>query len=268
METKNINTGDDGLPGHYYDENNLDYVLVWSDEFDYEGKPDESKWDYDVGVHFNDELQYYTRGENAEVIGGQLVISARKEKSHGYEYTSSRLVTRGKGDWLYGKIEVSAKLPYGTGTWPAIWMLPTESYYGRWPASGELDIMEHVGCNQDQIHFSAHTLDFNHTKLTEITEYLHIDDVSGKFHKYSLEWLPDKLKFMVDDKVHLVYKRPKSMDSPQFGQWPFDRRFHLVLNVAVGGFWGGKNGIDDTIFPQQMTVDYVRVYQAAELVKR
>ncbi|MBN2882409.1 MAG: glycoside hydrolase family 16 protein [Clostridia bacterium] len=251
-----------------YDENNLTYELVWSDEFNYEGLPDPAKWAYDVGVHFNNELQYYTGGENTEVKDGRLVIKALKEQSNGYKYTSSRLVTRHKGDWLYGKFEISAKLPSGTGTWPAIWMLPTDAEYGRWPASGEIDIMEHVGYNQNQIHFSAHTLEFNHTKRTEITAYTHVDDVSEKFHKYSLEWLPDKLRFMVDDREYFKYKPTDLVECPQFIHWPFDQKFHLVLNIAVGGFWGGKNGVDDSIFPQEMTVDYVRVYQAKELKDR
>lgn len=133
--------------GFEYDYSALTWELVWSDEFDYEGAPDPEKWGYDVGGSGwgNHELQNYTEGENASVADGVLTIEARKETLGGMDYTSTRLVSRGKGDWLYGRIEVCAKLPSGRGTWPAIWMLPTDWAYGDWPASGEIDIMEHVG---------------------------------------------------------------------------------------------------------------------------
>ena len=145
-------------------------------------------------------------------------------------------------------------------------MLPTDNDYGRWPKSGEIDIMEHVGYNQDQIHFSAHTQKYNHTKNTEITKYTHVDGVSDGFHKYSLEWFPDKLKFYVDDIVRFIYSPNEKSDLQDHSLWPFDKRFHLVLNVAIGGFWGGVEGVDDSIFPQEMEIDYVRVYQADELM--
>lgn len=248
-----------------YNEKKLNYRLVWSDEFDYEGKLDITKWNYDVGVHFNNELQYYTDGENSEIRSGRLVITARQQNHKGFKYTSARIVSKGKGDWIYGKFDISARLPKGIGTWPAIWMLPTENYYGRWPKSGEIDIMEHVGYNQDQIHFSAHTQKYNHMKKTEITKYTHIDSVSERFHKYSFEWLPDKLKFYVDDIIQFIYRPNEKFDMPDYTHWPFDRKFHLVINIAVGGFWGGVKGVDDSIFPQKMEIDYVRVYQADEL---
>jgi beta-glucanase (GH16 family) len=251
--------------GYEYDEKQLNYRLVWSDEFDLGNRPNPSKWSYDAGVHFNNELQYYTDAENAVVEDGRLIITAKKQDRNGFKYTSARLVSKNKGDWLYGKFDISAKLPLGIGTWPAIWMLPTKNIYGRWPKSGEIDIMEHVGYNQDQIHFSAHTHEYNHTKKTEITKFTHIENVSGSFHKYSLEWLPDKLKFFVDDKLHFTYKPADLSDCPDYTYWPFDRKFHLVLNIAVGGFWGGVKGVDDSIFPQAMEIEYVKVYQADEI---
>src|SRR4026208_2586222 len=149
--------------------------LVWSDEFDYNGLPDPKKWSYDVGGHGwgNKELQYYTerRKENARVENGKLIIEARRDSWEGHEYTSARLVTKGKGDWTYGRFEVKAKLPSGRGTWPAIWMLPTERSYGEsyWPDNGEIDIMEHVGYDPDVVHGSAHTKAYYHSINTQKT---------------------------------------------------------------------------------------------------
>jgi beta-glucanase (GH16 family) len=252
--------------GYEYDEENLSYKLVWSDEFDYEGLPDETKWGYDVGGRGwgNRELQYYTEGENVEVKDGFLVITARKEEYYGNDYTSTRLITKGKGDWLYGKIEISAKLPSGRGTWPAIWMLPTRTIYGGWPRSGEIDIMEHVGFAQGEIHGTIHTEAYNHMKGTQIGKSVTREDVSEAFHKYSLEWFPDKIKIFIDDKLYFVYKPSNMINCPKSEEWPFDNEFHLIMNIAVGGSWGGAQGVDDSIFPQEMVVDYVRVYQAEE----
>ncbi|MBN2882408.1 MAG: glycoside hydrolase family 16 protein [Clostridia bacterium] len=255
--------------GFEYDEDNLTYNLVWADEFDYEGLPDDSKWSYDVGGRGwgNNELQYYTEGENANVSDGYLTITARKEEYRGNDYTSSRMVTKLKGDWLYGKIEVSAKLPSGRGTWPAIWMLPTRSVYGGWPRSGEIDIMEHVGFAQGEIHGTVHTDAYNHKDGTQIGKSITRDDVSEVFHKYSIEWFPDKIVFMIDDKLYFIFKPSNLINCPSDEEWPFDQKFHLILNIAIGGDWGGAQGIDDSIFPQEMVIDYVRVYQAEEFAK-
>jgi len=149
------------------------YELVWSDEFNYSGLPDGSKWSYDTdgnaGGWGNNEAQFYTSGrlKNAEVKDGVLSINAIKEDYEGRKYTSARLVTRGKGDWLYGKVEVRAKLPDGRGMWPAIWILPTDWSYGGWPASGEIDIMENVGYDPFVIVASAHTQAYNHVQGTQ-----------------------------------------------------------------------------------------------------
>ena len=249
-----------------YDYDNLNYNLVWSDEFDYEGSVDESKWSYDYGGNGwgNNELQFYTRGENASVEDGYLYITAKKETINKREYTSSRLVTKGKGDWLYGKIEVLAKLPEGRGTWPAIWMLPTKNIYGTWPASGEIDIMEHVGFAMGEIHGTIHTSAYNHMKGTQIGKSVIREDASSEFHKYTVEWLPDRLIFYIDDKLYFIYRPSNLINCPGYEQWPFDNEFHLILNIAIGGNWGGAKGVDDSIFPQQMVIDYVRVYQASE----
>ncbi|MDF2951820.1 MAG: laminarinase, glycosyl hydrolase family 16 er [Anaerocolumna sp.] len=253
--------------GFVYDYDTLTYDLVWSDEFDYEGAPDETKWSYDVGGHGwgNNELQYYTNGDNATVENGNLVIEARKEEQEGKEYTSSRLVTKGKGDWLYGKIEVRAKLPSGVGTWPAIWMLPTDWVYGSWPASGEIDIMEHVGYRQNTIHASIHTKSYYHTIGTQKTATKYIETASEDFHVYTVEWLPDKIMAYIDDELYFTFEPVKYKPNPTTAEWPFDQKMHLLLNIAVGGNWGGANGVDESIYPVEMLVDYVRVYQSKEI---
>ena len=172
--------------GYEYDYGKLKYDLVWSDEFNYEGIPDPEKWSYDVGGHGggNDEYQFYTDGKNCFVKDGHLVIEARKESYEGKDYTSAKLISKGKGDWLYGKFEVRAKLPYGKGNWPAIWMLSSDWEYGEWPASGEIDIMEHVGNNLDQIHASVHTASYYHCINTQKTAIKHVDGVCDVVLEY------------------------------------------------------------------------------------
>lgn len=253
--------------GYEYDYETLTYELVWSDEFDYEGAPDDEKWDYDTGGSGwgNNELQYYTKGENVEVRDGLLVIEARKEAQGTKDYTSTRLVSRGKGDWLYGRIEVCAKLPSGVGTWPAIWMLPTDWKYGDWPASGEIDIMEHVGYDQGAVHASVHTKTYNHSIGTQKTARINSETVSEEFHVYALEWLPDKIIVSMDGEAYFSFEPTKYKSSPTFEEWPFDKRMHLLINFAVGGNWGGQRGVDDSVYPQGFEVDYVRVYQSPEI---
>ncbi len=255
--------------GFIYDENNLDYQLVWSDEFDYEGLPDDTKWGYDTGGHGwgNNELQYYTEGDNVRVTDGKLIIEARKEKHGEMDYTSTRLISKGKGDWLYGKIEVSAKLPRGRGTWPAIWMLPTDWEYGNWPNSGEIDIMEHVGFDMNKVLGSVHTKAYHHSIGTHKSGYKVLEKVDEQFHVYAIEWLPDQIKFYMDGEMYFKFKPADFVETPSFKEWPFDKRFHLLMNIAVGGNWGGQRGIDDSIWPQTMEIDYVRVYQAEEINK-
>lgn len=239
------------------------YQLVWSDEFDYSGLPDSTKWSFDTRGNAtgwgNDEDQFYTskRLANAEVKDGKLFINALNDDFEGHKYTSARLVTRGKGDWLYGKFEISARLPEGRGLWPAIWMLPTDWKYGGWPASGEIDIMENVGYMPDTILATAHTQTYNHKIGTQRSDTICVPTCYNKFHVYTMEWSPDQYKVFVDSVHYFTFKN----EGTGFKEWPFDKRFHLLLNVAVGGGWGGKMGIDDSIFPQSMVVDYVHVYQ-------
>ncbi|MBI1770396.1 MAG: glycoside hydrolase family 16 protein [Bacteroidetes bacterium] len=240
--------------------------LVWQDEFNYTGMPDSTRWGYDLGDGCpnvcgwgNNEEEFYTKDlKNARVENGSLIIEARKESLWGKAFTSSRLVTKFKGDWKYGRIEVRAKLPRGKGTWPAIWMLSTDWKYGGWPASGEIDIMEHVGFDAGVIHATLHSEKYNHVKRTQQEGKTTIPDCQDSFHVYVVDWKEDQIDFFVDNKIYHSVKRNSKDD---FTGWPFDQRFHLILNIAVGGNWGGMQGIDPDIWPQQMIVDYVRVYQ-------
>ena len=207
----------------------------------------------------NNEAEYYTASDpdNVWVSDGVLAITARREPMGGREYTSARLVTRGKGDWLYGKVEVRALLPTGRGSWPAIWMLPTDWEYGGWPESGEIDIMENVGYDPDTIVGSAHTLKYNHSIGTQRNSRIACPTCYTEFHVYGMEWEPGEYRLYLDGKPYFTFKD----EGTGFGAWPFDKRFHLLLNLAVGGNWGGAEGIDDSLFPHRMLVDYVRVYQ-------
>lgn len=237
------------------------HVLVWADEFDRDGLPDPARWSYDVGGHGwgNEEPQFYTerRRENARVEQGHLVIEARKEAWQGAPYTSARLVTKGKGDWTYGRIEVRAQVPRGRGSWPAIWMLATTPGRMTWPDDGEIDIMEHVGFDHGVVHGSVHTRAYHHSIGTQKTARVRVPDVADAFHVYAIEWTRERIRFFIDDREYFQFAR----ESDDRKVWPFDGPFHLLLNVAVGGAWGGQQGIDDASLPYRMRVDYVRVYQ-------
>lgn len=234
--------------------------LLWSDEFNGNGLPDPRKWDYQAGGDGwgNQELQHYTKSrmENARVEKGHLTITARREDFEGMKYTSARLVTKGRGEWTYGYIEVRAKLPRGRGTWPAIWMLPANPNGYSWPEFGEIDIMEHVGFDPGRIHASVHTRAFNHVAGNQKTTSMMVQDAMDAFHTYAIHWTPKFIEGSIDGKPY--YRFDNSGKS--HAEWPFDAPFYLLLNVAVGGGWGGKEGVDDSIWPQSMVVDYVRVY--------
>ncbi|TAH19366.1 MAG: glycoside hydrolase family 16 protein [Cytophagales bacterium] len=239
----------------------LEKTLVWSDEFDYTGLPDAKKWNYDVGGEGwgNQERQFYTkeRTKNARVENGKLIIEAHKEDFSGSKYTSARLVTKGKGDWTYGTIEVRAKLPKGVGTWPAIWMLASTENL-KWPDDGEIDIMEHVGYDPNVIHGTVHTKAYNHSIGTQKGSQINIDDAQEAFHTYRIEWDGKVIDWYVDDKKYFSFFNTNGGTKDTY---PFTYNFHLLLNIAIGGSWGGQKGIDDTIFPQRMEIEYVRVYQ-------
>jgi beta-glucanase (GH16 family) len=257
-----------------------EWKLVWNDEFDKPGLPDTARWDYETGFIRNNEKQFYTRArqENARVENGMLIIEARKEMYHApttlvkterrrdknvesrrpdAEYTSASLTTRGKAAWTYGRIEVRAKLPSGRGTWPAIWTLGTNIDKAGWPKCGEIDIMEFVGFTPGVVHANIHTTKYNHAINTGKGDKIAIPDVSRAFHLYGIEWDSRKIDFVVDGRRYFTFRNDGT--GPEV--WPFDKDQYLILNLAIGGEWGGQKGIDDRIFPQRYEIDYVRVYQ-------
>ncbi|NQV34909.1 MAG: glycoside hydrolase family 16 protein [Phycisphaeraceae bacterium] len=254
-----------------------DWIKVWSDEFNTEGLPDTSKWNYEQGFVRNQEAQYYTRArrENARVENGHLVIEARKESwpNPGYDagassrrwqrsrktadYTSASLVTKQKATWTYGRIEVRAKLPQGRGVWPAIWMLGTNISDIGWPACGEIDIMEYVGYDPNTIHANVHMKKYNHSIGTGKGSKIATSKPYNQFHVYAVEWTAERMEFFFDDQKYFSFSNEHS----GFDAWPFDKPHYLILNLAIGGSWGGQKGIDASIFPQTFLIDYVRVYQ-------
>ncbi|MCJ7592982.1 MAG: glycoside hydrolase family 16 protein, partial [Woeseiaceae bacterium] len=254
--------------------------LVWSDEFERNGFPDAERWNIEEWAprKVNDEDQAYTaRAKNVRVEDGNLVIEAYKEDYEGARYTSGRIQSSGKGDYRYGRFEVRAKLPGGRGTWPAIWMLPSDPYKysstceesegwqgsqtcNAWPNSGEIDIMEHVGYQMGHIHGTVHNEAYYWVKWEQRKGRILIDGVDKDFHVYAMEWTPERIDIFVDDSLYFTYVNENS----GWQVWPYDQPFHLVLNIAVGGWWGRSGGgIDDEIFPQSMQVDYARIYQQA-----
>ena len=244
-----------------------DWEPVWCDEFEYTGTPTSSKWTYDVGGSGwgNGEAQYYKSADedNSYVDDGVLTITAIKEYFNGNSYTSARLVSTNEGNFTYGKIQVMAKLPGGRGTWPAIWMLPTDWVYGNWPHSGEIDIMEYVGYDPNIVHGTIHTGAYNHSLGTQVGESIVINTAETEFHLYEMDWEPGFIELFVDGVSYAVFEyNPEDNTTIANSEaWPFDEEFHLLMNIAVGGAWGGAQGIDDSIFPQELVVDYVRVYQ-------
>lgn len=241
------------------------WKLVWADEFEKSGAPDPAKWVYEKGMLRNGEAQLYTenRPENVRVEDGVLVIEARKEtlpvpgkKGKSAAYSSGSIHTRGKADWLYGRIEVRAKLPSGRGMWPAIWMMPSDGSAG-WPACGEIDIMEYVGYEPETLHATVHTSAYNHVKKTQKGSKLKTSKPEEAFHVYAIEWDAQSIRFYYDDTLYFTFNN----EGKGPATWPFDKAFYLKLNSAVGGGWGGQKGIDDSIFPRKFLIDYVRVYQ-------
>ena len=240
------------------------YVLVWNDEFNGSGINPE-KWEHEVNAQGggNNELQYYTdRQENSFVENGTLSIIALKENYTGPEgtrkYTSARLRTKNKGDWKYGRFEIKAKLPYGQGIWPAIWMLPTDWVYGGWAASGEIDIMELVGHEPDKIYGTIHYGGTYPRNKHKGASYTYPEPFYSDFHIFSLEWDTTEIRWYIDD-IHYATQTEWYSENGSYPA-PFDQHFHLLLNVAVGGDWPGDPD-NTTQFPQKMIIDYVRIFQ-------
>lgn len=243
-----------------------EWTLVWSDEFDTDGLPDESHWTYDIGNWGwgNNELQYYTvaRPENARVEDGNLIIEARKGDM-GEKWTSARLTTREKTTFLYGKIELKAKVPKERGNWAAGWTLG-DAYVDElsWPYCGEIDIMESVGYEMNDttgdgiahasVHVGAYYFKLNNHR-TSVTE---VQNMNEEFHSYAIEWTPEYIKAYVDEREYFSYD-----DTADSLTWPFDEPQNIILNLAMGGGWGGAQGMDESVNSQKIVVDYVRVYE-------
>lgn len=237
-----------------------EWHLVWADEFGVDGKPNDQWWDYEEGYIRNNELQYYTahRLENCRVKNGSLIIEARNDGFQGKPITSASLTTRRSASWTYGKIEVRAQLAPGRGTWPAIWMLGDNIDQVGWPHCGEIDIMEFVGYDPETVHGTIHTTAYNHLQNTERNGSLKFDDLTEAMHVYAIEWEPEEIRFYVDGQLYFTFENDGQNDD---ATWPFYRPQHLKLNLAIGGDWGGAQGVDPSIYPTQFKIDYVRVYQ-------
>jgi len=247
------------------------YGLVWADEFNdprtADGKPalrpDKGDWWYETGGGGwgNNELQYYVAGTTtfyndtlAGINNGTLKIKAIKRKYYGMEYASVRMNT--SNSWTYGYFEMRAKLPGGKGIWPAFWMLPKN--FQSWPLDGEIDIMEYVGYDPNVVHASIHTQSYNHKIGTQKTSTKAILNAETEFHVYALEWTDTRIRAYVDGELYFTFSNDGTGNK---NTWPFNAPFYLKLNLAVGGDWGGAQGVDTQIFPATYEIDYVRVYQ-------
>lgn len=207
----------------------------------------------------NNERQAYTKSkDNLYVKDGKLFITAIKKSGKKRAFKSAKITTKPTGGWKYGKISVRAKIAKGIGSWSAIWMMPQRNTYGGWPKSGEIDMMEHVGYDQGRIHGTIHTEAFNHIKKTEKNGQIVLKDAHEKFYTYSIVWTENKITWLADDKEYFSLTKESGDTSDQ---WPFDQPYHLILNLAVGGNWGGREGIVPAHFPTSMVVDWVKVWQ-------
>ena len=269
------------------------WKLVWADEFNYTGLPDPTKWTYETGYMRHHEKQYYTarRAENARAVNGMLVIEGRKDKvvnaAHvpgsddwrkapdSSTYTSACLRTLGKAAWTYGRIEVRAKLPAGQGVWPAIWTLLNDQPEVGGTQYGEIDIMEFVWQDSTKIHANAHWAgEKDIIKGDDDVEKITAGDSNGEivvkeaykgFHIYAVEWTPKKLDFYFDDHLYHTFNIDTAENAGRGVDNPFRKPHYLLLNMALGGAWGGE--LDDRILPQQYLIDYVRIYQKTKGAK-
>ena len=254
IPSKNLvtDTGEPGLKGTYFPNKSLEKT---SSNTTITRIDKELNWITGDGWG-NNELQYYTDdANNIRIKNGKLIIVARKESFRGSEYTSARIKT--KNSWKYGRFEIRAKLPKGRGTWSALWALPTDWIYGPWPYSGEIDILEHVGFNEGNIVGSLHTIAHaGDLSGTDQQGTIKIPNACREFNNYILEWTENEISVSVNNKN--IFKYAKG--NKPWERWPFDQRFHLLFNIAIGGWWGGAKGVDNDAFPTTMEIDYVRVY--------
>ena len=234
------------------------WKLAWNDEFKSGRAPNPAKWGYEEGYIRNNEAQYYTKGrlENARIEHGKLVIEGRLDNWEGKKITSASITTEGKKEFLYGRIEVRAKIPTGKGTWPAIWTLGPTIHSVGWPKCGELDILENVGFDPSRVHANIHCDAYNHVKRTGKGNSIDAGKPWEDFHVYAIEWYRDRIEFFYDDIRYNIFRKEAEDDS----KWPFDKPQFLILNLAIGGAWGGSQGIDESLFPHRFEIDYVRYY--------
>lgn len=238
--------------------------LAFQDEFNGKGLPDKEKWDFEKGYIRNSEKQFYAgdRKENVYLKDGYLHLVARNDSAvidgKARPITSASIHTKNTFAFKYGKIEIRAKLPFCLGTWPAIWLMPTENKYGWWPKSGEIDIMEHVGYDPEKINYAIHTESNNHKKQNGKGSNAFCPTCYTEFHTYGLEWHEDRIEWFLDGKKRFVVTRS---ENATWEAWPFDQNFYLILNLAFGGGWGGTKGIDPQCLPQEYIIDYVRIFQ-------
>lgn len=232
------------------------YDLVWEENFD-GNQLDPKIWNFELGDGCpnlcgwgNNEAQLYT-DTNHKLENGFLTITTKKE---GNVYSSTRITTKDKKEFQYGKIEARAKLPIGSGLWPAFWMLGANISEVGWPQCGEIDILEYVGKEPDIIFTSLHTQASHGNTIN--TKKTKIEAIEEGFHVYAIEWNQDKIAFFVDDALVYTFQPEEKNEAT----WPYDQPFYFIINVAIGGNFGGPV-IDDTIFPQDFVMDYIRVYQ-------
>jgi beta-glucanase (GH16 family) len=236
-------------------------IITMQDEFDVAGTPNDKIWGYDIGTGTNgwgnNELQYYTdRTSNVEVKDGMLKITAIKEGYEGSAYTSARLLTKGKFDQKYGRFEARMKLPWGQGMWPAFWLLGADFDSVGWPHCGEIDVMENRGAEPTQVSGTVHGPGYSGDNPVTKEYVLPNGRFDTEFHVFGIEWGEDYINYYVDD---VLYNQITPADVN--GEWVFDQPFFIIINLAVGGNFGGPPN-DATVFPQEMLVDYVRVYAA------
>lgn len=261
-ELQNPNTPQYFAKGNVVFEGNPNWTMIYQDEFNVNGLPDRSKWTVDPKpkAWINGEQQVYTdtTHDNIRVVDGKLIIEGKRDFPNDNTtdpWSSGRLISAGKMDFRYGKVEVMAKLPRARGSWPAIWLMPTTSAYGAWPRSGEIDIMEHIGNNYGNVMSTLHTQNSNWMNGGHLTGSRSFPDAADSFHLYTVEWSPDSMRFVFDSLHVYTYVNPQT----DWKDWPFDQKFHIILNVAIGGGMGGS--IVQADWPDSMMVDYVRVYQ-------
>ena len=230
--------------------------LIQHFDFTKADKLDETFWNIQVGDKWaNNELQHYVNKKENLFFDNGLHIRATYQNGI---YESARINTRGKFFFKYGRVEVIAKVPSGKGTWPAIWMLSESSPYGHWPKSGEIDIMEHVGRKIDHAFLCLHTEKYNHTQKEQFYTEVKIPNTTTAFHKYGIIWDEDSITYVIDDMEMVRYNKSDKEQTDHTG-WPFDHEYFLIMNLAIGGKFGGS--VDNTIFPVDFIIKDIKIYQ-------